>query len=35
MDYQLSTTDYLKKLVRPNIWKLKPYASARDEFVTD
>lgn len=25
----------LEKLVRPNIWALKPYASARDEFVLD
>lgn len=25
----------LEKLVRPNIWALKPYSSARDEFVTD
>ena len=22
----------LEKLVRPNIWRLKPYSSARDEF---
>ena len=22
----------LEKLVRPNIWNLKPYSSARDEF---
>lgn len=25
----------LKKLVRPNIWNLKPYSSARDEFSGD
>ncbi|WP_299455313.1 histidinol-phosphate transaminase [uncultured Microscilla sp.] len=25
----------IEKLVRPNIWALKPYSSARDEFVVD
>lgn len=25
----------LKDLVRPNVWNLKPYSSARDEFHGD